>query len=445
MGNPHVIVVPYPAQGHVIPMLELSQWLVKHGVKVTFVVTNFIHKRLVESLSESDDIRDLVTMVSIPDGMEPWEDRNDLPKLTEAILRVMPGELEDLIERERQKITCVIADWTMGWALEVAEKMGVRRAAFWPGAAAVVALLGSIPKLLSDGIIDNSGRALKNQTIRLSPNMPQMNSRDFVWATFNDQFTQIIFDIVVKNNYSVKSRERLICNSCYDLEPGAFSLFPDILPVGPLLAKNRLGKTAGHFWPEDYSCLAWLDQQPANSVIYVAFGSFTVFEQQQFDELALGLQLTNRPFLWVVRQDATSYTYPEGFEERVKNQGRMVGWAPQQQVLSHPSVACFISHCGWNSTMEGIGNGVPFLCWPYFADQFINQTYICNEWETGLGLIKDENGMIRREEIKDKVDRVLRDKSYKERALNLQAKAMDSVKEGPSHKNFNSFIEWIKE
>ncbi|KAL8522917.1 hypothetical protein ACS0TY_013025 [Phlomoides rotata] len=98
MGNPHVIVVPYPAQGHVIPMSELSQWLVKHGVKVTFVVTNFIHKRLVESLSELDDIRDLVTMVLIPNGMEPWEDRNDLPKLTEAIPRVMPGELEALIE-----------------------------------------------------------------------------------------------------------------------------------------------------------------------------------------------------------------------------------------------------------------------------------------------------------------------------------------------------------
>lgn len=163
MGNPHVILVPYPAQGHVIPMLELSQWLVKHGVKVTIVITNFIHKRLIESLSESDDIRDLVTMVSIPDGMESWEDRNDLPKLTEAILRVMPGELEDLIQRvngkERQKITCVIADWTMGWVLEVAEKMGIRRAAFWPAAAAIVALIWSIPKLLSDGIIDNSGKS----------------------------------------------------------------------------------------------------------------------------------------------------------------------------------------------------------------------------------------------------------------------------------------------
>ncbi|KAL8475808.1 hypothetical protein ACS0TY_028461 [Phlomoides rotata] len=392
----------------------------------------------------------MVTVVSIPDGLEPWEDRNDLGKLTQGILRVMPGELEALIQRvegkERRKIACVIADWNMGWALQLAEKMGLGRVGFWPAAAAVLGLLVSIPMLLEDGIADINGTPLKKQTIQLSPNMPQMNSSEFAWATVDDPITQkIIFDLVVKNNYSIKVKERLICNSCYDLEPGAFSLFPDILPVGPLLATNRLGKPAGHFWPEDYSCLAWLDQQPENSVIYVAFGSFTVFDQKQFEELALGLQLTNRPFLWVVRQDATSYTYPEGFQEKVKNQGLMVGWAPQQQVLSHPSVCLFISHCGWNSTMEGIGNGLPFLSWPYFADQFVNHTYICDEWEIGLGFIKDGKGVVGREEIKGKVDRVLRDKSYKERALNLQAKAMESVKGGCSQKNFNSFIEWIKD
>ncbi|KAI3452224.1 hypothetical protein Pfo_008889 [Paulownia fortunei] len=453
MGKPHVIVVPYPAQGHVIPMLELSQWLVKQGVEVTFVNTEFNHERVVKSLSESDNIQELVTMVSIPDGVEPWEDRNDLGKLTEAIFRVMPGELEALIEKingkEGGKIICVIADWTMGWALEVAEKIGLRRAAFWPAAAAVLALSFNIPKLVSDGIVDSNGRPLKNQMIQLSPTIPLMNSMNFVWASIGDQATQkIVFDLLIKNNFSAKLTDWLICNSSKDLEPGAFSLFPDILPVGPLLASNRLGKSVGYFWPEDSACLAWLDQQPANSVIYVAFGSFTVFDQTQFEELAMGLELTNRPFLWVVRQDITAdvdEAYPKGFKDRVHNRGRMVGWAPQQQVLSHPSVACFISHCGWNSTIEGIGNGVPFLCWPYFADQFVNQTYICDEWKVGLGLSKDESGIIRQGEIKDKIELLLIDKSYKERALNLQTKTMDSVRGGCSQKNFNNFIQWIKD
>ncbi|KAK6117421.1 hypothetical protein DH2020_048830 [Rehmannia glutinosa] len=455
MGKPHVIVVPYPAQGHVIPMLELSQWLVKHGIKVTFVNTEFNHERVVKSLSDLDNVRQVVNMVSIPDGLEPWEDRNDLGKLSEAIFRVMPGELESLIiekninGKEGDKIVCVIADGSMGWALEVAAKIGVRRAAFWPAAATSLALTFDIPKLVSDGIIDSNGRILKNQMIQLSPTIPPMNSTNFVWACVFDQATRkIIFDMLIRTSITVKSTDWIICNSSDDLEPGTFTLFPDILPVGPLLASNRLGKSVGYFWPEDSACLAWLDQQPINSVIYVAFGSFTIFDQTQFEELAQGLELTNRPFLWVVRQDITANmdeAYPKDYKDRVHKRGLMVSWAPQQQVLSHPSIACFISHCGWNSTVEGIGNGVPFICWPYFADQFANQTYICDEWKIGLGLSKDECGIIRRGEIKDKLEHLLSDKSYKERVLNLQVKTMDGVRGGCSHKNFNNFIEWIKD
>lgn len=159
-NTPHVIAVPYPAQGHVIPMLELSQRLVKQGIKVTFVNTHFNHKRVESSSSllSSSVSEDAVTMESIPDGLEAWEDRNELGKLSESIKRVMPVELEALINRnEGPKIVGVIADWTMVWALEVAERLGLRRAVFCPAAAATLALTFSIPKLVSDGIIDQKG------------------------------------------------------------------------------------------------------------------------------------------------------------------------------------------------------------------------------------------------------------------------------------------------
>jgi UDP:flavonoid glycosyltransferase YjiC (YdhE family) len=204
----------------------------------------------------------------------------------------------------------------------------------------------------------------------------------------------------------------------------------------------------GYFWPEDSTCLKWLDQQPPKSVVYVAFGSFTVFDKTQFQELAQGLELSSGSFLWVVRPDITTETndaYPEGFQERVATRGRMVGWAPQQKVLSHPSISCFLSHCGWNSTMEGVSNGVPFLCWPYFADQFLNETYICDVWKVGLKFDKNKCGIITREEIKNKVETVISDEKIKARAAELKRLAMQNVGEaGYSSENFKNFIEWIK-
>ncbi|KAM7506835.1 hypothetical protein LguiA_017288 [Lonicera macranthoides] len=158
MGNPHVLVLPYPAQGHVLPLMELAQSLAKGGLKVSFVNTEVIHKRVVGGLSGHAVFGDQIRMVTIADGLEPGEDRAAPGKLYESINRSMPQKLEELIqeinETENDKITCLIADITLGWAQEVAAKMGVQRVGFNPGAAASAALVFSIPKLIEDGIIN---------------------------------------------------------------------------------------------------------------------------------------------------------------------------------------------------------------------------------------------------------------------------------------------------
>ncbi|KAJ4707328.1 UDP-glycosyltransferase [Melia azedarach] len=431
--SPHVLVITCPAQGHVIPLLEFSQCLAKLGCRVTFVNSEFDHGRVLKSLEGKNYIDEKIHLVSIPDGMELCEDRNDLGKLISSIFEVMPGKLEKLIEdingREDEKISCVIADGNMGWAIELAAKMKIRRAIVWPSSAASVALPSSIPKLIDDGIINSNGTPIKKEMIQFAPNMPAMNSADLFWAHAGDLNTQkIVFNFMVGNVKAMEVADFLFCNSTYDLEPAAFTMLAEILPIGPLLASNRLGNSAGYFWPEDSDCLKWLDQQQLNSVIYVAFGSFTILDKIQFQELALALELCNRPFLWVVRPGLTNDkndAYPEGFQERVGTRGRMISWAPQQKVLSHPSIACFLSHCGWNSTVEGVSNGIPFLCWPYFADQLLNENYICEIWKVGLNFNKNESGIITREEIKNKVVQVLGDQNFKARALELKEKTLE--------------------
>ncbi|KAK1373395.1 UDP-glycosyltransferase 83A1 [Heracleum sosnowskyi] len=394
MGSPHILAIPYPFQGHVLPLMELSLKLVKHGFKITFVNTEANHKRVVNAFSEDDDVLKLINLVSFPDGMEPGEDRNDIAKITQAIFRVMPGELEQLVKdiqrTDANKITCIIADETMGWALEVADKMKIKRAAFWPSSAAMLALKLSIPNLIEDGVVDNDGTVLRSEMFTLTTSMPIMNSKHFAWTSVGDSHAaKIVFRILEETNRTVKLADRIICNTSYELEPAALSLFPEILPIGPLLADNRVGKSSGHFWSPDASCLAWLDQQPGQSVVYVAFGSLTIFDQKQFQELAIGLESTNRPFLWVVRTDT--------MDEK--------------------------------------------------SEMFLNtvMAYICDVWKFGLALDKEETGIITRGEIKNKVEKLLNEKTFKERALIHQEMVITGAQEsGCSHKNMSNLIEWIK-
>jgi len=274
-----------------------------------------------------------------------------------------------------------------------------------------------------------------------------MDTSHIPWYCIGNSTEQkkIIYNYITKFMFCSHLTDWWLCNTSSELEPAALSLSPKILPIGPLMESGDEFRSLGQFWEEDLSCLNWLHQQPPCSVVYIAFGSFTVFDPRQLKELALGLDLTNRPFLWVVREDvggSTKNTYPDEFKG---TRGKIVTWAPQQKVLSHPAIACFISHCGWNSTMEGVFNGVPFLCWPYFADQLFDKGYVCDEWKVGLGFELDEKGIISRWEIKKKVDQLLGDASIRKRSQNLKEMVVRSIAErGQSYENFSKFEDWLR-
>lgn len=247
----------------------------------------------------------------------------------------------------------------------------------------------------------------------------------------------------------------LLCNTFSDIEPAIFtkpSTPASILPIGPLRTwmRQQHGRPVGHFWrAEDTACMSFLDAQPRGSVVYVAFGSITVMAVAQLQELALGLQASGRPFLWVVRPGLAG-KLPTGFTTDLvtgQGKGKVVGWAPQEQVLAHPAVACFVTHCGWNSTLEGVRNGLPMLCWPYFTDQFTNQTYICDIWRVGLrvALAESSGAMVTKERIVELLDDLLRDEGVKERVLKLKEKAEKSMSEdGESFKNLDLLMKSLR-
>ncbi|CAN6333675.1 unnamed protein product [Urochloa humidicola] len=462
----HALIIPYPVQGHVIPLLELAHAFVDRGFIVTFANSEFNHQRVLAAMADTTKknghagLLDRIRLVAVPDGMEPGEDRNNLVRLTVLMEEHMAPRVEDLIRRSHVDtadggpITCMVADYSLGtWALDIARRTRIKSAAMWPASAAVLASLLSLNKLIQDNIIDSKdGSALTQGTFQLSPEMPVMHTAHLAWNCIgNHEGQEALFRCLIGAVRAVESCDFILCNSFHGAEQATFARFPKVVPIGPLLTGERRGKAVGHFWrPEDDACISWLDTQPARSVVYVAFGSFTMFSTRQFQELALGLEFCGQPFLWVVRPDIIHgdvHDYPDGFLGRVGTSGRgmVVAWSPQQRVLAHPAVACFVSHCGWNSTMEGIRNGVPFLTWPYFADQFVNQGYICDTWKVGLQAEADESGIITKEHIASRVRELMSDGGMRERVEAMKKVAHESVMEGGSSRdNFDMFVEAMK-
>ncbi|XP_050376368.1 UDP-glycosyltransferase 83A1-like [Argentina anserina] len=445
----HMLLVSYPLQGHITPFIKLAYLIAGRGIMATLVITEFAHARMIASEPDLGNERNKVRYITVPDGLSE-DERNDDVKLSQSISEVMPGHLREVIEKvnmEGNQVTCVIADPMFGWAFEIAETMKLKLAIFWTSAPGVLALILSIPKLIEDGIIDTKGSSKLDGKIQLSPDLPPLTSADFLWNYSGNQTpAEIMFQYFFGIHQNLKRSGWLLCNWFHELNPLVGNLVPNMFPVGPLLAS---GKPAANLWPEDLTCLSWLNKQPAGSVIYVAFGSITVLSQHQMDELALGLELVGRPFLWVKRSDLIkggSSKYPDGYEERVANRGKIVQWAPQEQVLAHPSIACFLTHCGWNSTMDGLSMGVPFLCWPYFADQFYNRSCICNGYKVGLALSPDEYGIVTRHEIRRKLDSLVADDGIKVNALKLKDMAHRSISEGGfSARYLDNFIQQMKE
>ncbi|KAK7266561.1 hypothetical protein RIF29_19209 [Crotalaria pallida] len=444
-----------PSSGHVNPLMNVALKLVEHGCNIIFVNTEIAHKRLLESSMGDQGGLSHIKFVSIPDGLSPENDRTDLAELTLSMVNNMPAMFQKLIEdihlKGEHRIICVVADVAMGWGIQIARNLGIKGALLWTASAAMFALANNIQMLIDNGIIDSDGKPITEKTFQLAPTMPVMDTKAIWWSNIYDSETEkIIFNYFVQVLKNLELTDWWLCNTTYELEPAVLSFIPKILPIGPLLSSfdntNSAARSLGQLYEEDLSCISWLDQQPHCSVLYVAFGSFALFDQNQFTEIALGLELTNRPFLWVVRQDynrSNKMVYPDEFQG---SHGKIVGWAPQQKVLSHPAIAGFVSHCGWNSTMEGLSNGVPFLCWPYFNDQFYDKSLICDELTVGLGFDSNENGIVSREEIKTKVDLLFNDENMRSRSLKVKEKLMSNIaKGGQSSENLERFVDWLKE
>lgn len=157
--------------------------------------------------------------------------------------------------------------------------------------------------------------------------------------------------------------------------------------------------------PNTEFCIKWLNDKPKGSVVYVSFGSMAGLSEEQTHELAYGLKESETFYLWVVR-DCDQRNLPKGFEKTSKK-GLIVTWSPQLLVLTHEAVGCFVTHCGWNSTLEALSIGVPLIAMPLWTDQLTNAKLIVDVWKIGVRAVADEKEIVRSETIKDCVKEII--------------------------------------
>lgn len=226
-------------------------------------------------------------------------------------------------------------------------------------------------------------------------------------------------------------------------------LWPLVM-IGPMVPSSYLDQEiegdrdyGANLWkPTTDQCMKWLEKKPPESVIYISFGSMADIAAKQVEEIAWGLKASNQNFLWVVKEPKTKL--PDEFLSSIGETGLVVTWCNQLEVLAHQAVGCFITHCGWNSTLEGLSLGVPMVAMSQWSDQPTNAKFVEELWGVGVKVKKNEEGIVSREELEMRIREVMvgeRSGQIKKNSLKWREAAKKAVSiGGTSDYNINEFI-----
>ncbi|KAJ8628652.1 hypothetical protein MRB53_021975 [Persea americana] len=453
--KPHAVCIPFPAQGHINPMFKLAKLLHFRGFHITFVHTEFNYQRLLksrgpDSLKDLDDFRFEI----IPDGLPPsdLDATQDIGALFDSTSKNCMVPFRNLVKKlnsreEMPGVSCIVADAIMTFTMQVADELGIPKVLLWT--ASTCSYMGYLhfPQLVERGLVplkDESyfTNGYLDTRIDWINGMKDIRLKDMPTFLRTTDPNDPMVNFVIQQGQRAFKASAVIINTFHDLEHEVLnamaSMLPHIYSIGSLsllvnkLPISGLNAIGSNLWKEERECLEWLDTKEPKSVLYVNFGSITVMSAQQMSEFAWGLANSNHNFLWAVRPDLVrgeSAMLPEEFANITKERGLLVSWCPQEEVLLHPSVGGFLTHCGWNSTLESICAGVPVICWPFFADQQTNCRFACATWSIGLEIESDG----KRQRIEGLVRELMegeKGEEMRQRALEWKESAENAVEEG---------------
>ncbi|AES81933.1 putative hexosyltransferase [Medicago truncatula] len=476
----HFVLFPMMAQGHMIPMMDIAKILAQHhNVMVTIVTTPHNASRYTSILArylESGLHIQLVQLKfpfkesGLPEGCENLDMLPSLGAATNFFnsSKFLQQEVEKLFEELTPSPTCIISDMCLPYTVHIARKFNIPRISF--GGINCLYLL-----CLHNLHVNNIMQTMANNEFeyfdvpgipdKIEINIAQtgLGLKGEAWEQFNSDLAE-----AEMGTYGV------IMNSFEELEPAYAREFKKVKNdkvwcIGPVSLSNTdyLDKIQrgnnNKVSIDEWEHLKWLDSQKQGSVLYACLGSLCNITPLQLIELGLALEATKIPFIWVLREgneleELKKWIEESGFEERINGRGLVIkGWAPQLLILSHLAIGGFLTHCGWNSTLEAICAGVPMVTWPLFADQFLNECLVVQILKVGVKIgVKspmkwgeEEDGvLVKKEDIERGIEKLMDEtsecKERRKRIRELAEMAKKAVeKGGSSHSNISLFIQDI--
>ncbi|XP_031273306.1 7-deoxyloganetic acid glucosyltransferase-like [Pistacia vera] len=450
--SPHLLIFPLPFQGHLNSMLKLAELLSLQGLSITFLNSHHSHKRLLRytdihaRFAQYPGFR----FKTFSDGLPDDHPRtiHQITEMFDALYLSARPFLKKMLIDTLPPVSCIIGDGILGFVPDVAKELKIPLIHFRTVSACSIWAYFCIPLLIQAGNIPLRGR--HEDMDRLITTVPGMEAflrgRDLPGICKDNDINDRIFQFVLDATLKSSEVDVLLLNTFEDLEGPMLSHIrtkcPKIYTIGPLhlhletrlAASNNMEsfKSSNSLWEVDRSCMVWLDKQPPQSVIYVSFGSLAMLTREQYLEFWHGLVNSKQRFLWVTRPGSVGGDDDSAMElaEGTKERGYIVGWAPQEEVLAHKAVGGFLTHSGWNSTLESIVAGVPMICWPCLADQPLNSRFVSEVWKIGI----DMKDVCDRKVVERMINDVMveRREEFVKSAKNLATLARRSISDGGS-------------
>ncbi|OEL30325.1 UDP-glycosyltransferase 71A15 [Dichanthelium oligosanthes] len=281
------------------------------------------------------------------------------------------------------RAAALVVDFFATTVIGAVRELGVPTYVYFTSTAALLALTLRLPAL--EQAVDVDFEAFEGTVdVPGMPPLPAGSIPGFLGRKNSPNFTWFVY-----HGRRFMDADGIIVNTVAELEPGLLAAIaegrcvpgrqaPPLYPIGPVLDLGVKDDASNE------ACVRWLDAQPRASVVFLCFGSMGWFDAVKVREVATGLERSGHRFLWALRGPPAAGSrhpsdadldelLPAGFLERTEGRGLVwPRWAPQKAVLAHPAVGGFVTHCGWNSTLESLWHGVPLAPWPLYAEQHLN-------------------------------------------------------------------------